>query len=141
MLSCLLHYLAFRPYLDLEQMTWYLYNVFGILVSRSTVSRALKRLKWSRKVARKVARQRNNRLRTYFWWQLETLKYTDDMIVAIDESACDRRCGQRKYAWAPIGQTPAMVKDFGRGKRKQILPALTTEGILTYEVFEGNTDQ
>lgn len=65
---------------------------FGILVSTATVSRELKRIKWSRKIASKKATEQSSALRRVFQAQCQQ-NYTAEQIVAVNESACNERTG------------------------------------------------
>lgn len=55
----LLGYLEQRPTAYLDEMCWFLFDEFDISVSEATVCRALQRLGWSRKYAKRIAAQRN----------------------------------------------------------------------------------
>ena len=59
----LLVYLDQRPTSYLDEMCWFLYDEFDVLVRESTVSRTLKQMAWNRKIAIRIAQQRNESLR------------------------------------------------------------------------------
>ena len=42
--------------------------------------------------------------------------------------------------WSPRGVTPIQVEPFRRGKRHQILPAYSQDGVVLAKVFQGSTD-
>jgi hypothetical protein len=61
-------------------------------------------------------------------------------LIHIDESGCNLHDGRRSKGWSPRGVTPKQVGQLQRGKRHQILPAYTQEGVIHARVFEGSTD-
>jgi hypothetical protein len=67
--------------------------------------------------------------------------YTRNQLIFLDESAKDERSLSRLYGYSPRN-TPAQKKVvFIRGKRYTILPALTLDGIVAVDVFEGSCDK
>ena len=67
--------------------------------------------------------------------------YTQNQLIFLDESAKDERSLSRLYGYSPRN-TPAQKKVvFVRGKRYTILPALTMEGFVAVNVFEGSCDK
>lgn len=52
-----------KPLAYQNEMAWFLFDEFEIIVDRSTVSRTLQRCRWSRKAAKRQAAQRNEVLR------------------------------------------------------------------------------
>ena len=88
----LLQFLECRPSAYLDEMIYFLYDEYDLVVSAPTVWRALKRIGWSRKQQRKLAAQRNQRLRTH--WLLNILpQYRPDQLIFLDESAACERTG------------------------------------------------
>jgi uncharacterized membrane protein len=73
-------------------------------VSISVIYRELQSMEWSRKVATKKAAEQSDALRRVFQARVQ-LNYTVEQVIAIDESACNERTGDRKYGWSPIGQS------------------------------------
>lgn len=62
-LAALCELLIEKPELYLDKMGDFLYDEFNVLVSRYTISRALRSHDWSKKVARRIAQKRNPNLR------------------------------------------------------------------------------
>jgi len=62
-------------------------------------------------------------------------------IVCVDESGVDRRTGTQRHGWTPADQNPVACSRLERGKRFQLLPALTIDGILDAFVFKGHADK
>jgi transposase len=89
----LLGYLSERPSAYLDEMAYFLLDELDVPVSLATVQRTLKRSRWSRKVQRKIAAQRNGVLRNH--WLLSVLpKYEPEQLIFLDESAACERTGR-----------------------------------------------
>jgi hypothetical protein len=138
MLDALREHLLEKPGLYQDEMVVFLHDEFGVLVDASTISVALKKARWTKKVIRQVAQQRNKDLRDFYMHQVSEFKSYH--LVFVDESGCDKRIGFRRTGWSPLGVTPVQVARFRRDRRYQILPAYSQEGILNSRVFQGTTD-
>jgi len=67
--------------------------------------------------------------------------YTRNQLIFLDESAKDKRSLSRLYGYS-LRNTPAQKKEvFVRGKRYTILLALTMEGLIAIDIFEGSCDK
>ena len=129
--------LAREPCITQEEMAAFLRREFEVDISRATIGRLVSAADWSRKVTRTVAQERNADLRDAYIYERSC--YHSFQFVFIDESGCDRSIGTRRHGYAPKGITPVQVKRFHRGKRFQILPAYTQDGVIYSEVYEGST--
>lgn len=138
MLKALHEHLRAKPGLCQDEMVVFLYDEFGILLSISSISRALKDIGWSKKVTQHVAQERNADLRDYYVHNLS--EFRSYHLVYVDESGCDKRIGFRRTGWSPLGVTTVQVTRFHRDRRYQILPAYAQDGILLSPVFRGSTD-
>jgi hypothetical protein len=114
----------------------WLLNEFGIEASVSLVFRELKKMQRSCKVANKKAAVQSDALRRVFQATLQQ-NHTADHLVAIDESACNERIGDRKYGWGPIGRSVELEYSLKRSKRWSLLPAMTVDGNLANHVLQG----
>lgn len=122
-------------------MQWWLLENFDLFISQSTISRALKDIKWRSKKNGLVATQRDHLVRGN--WIVRTREYRANQFVFIDESDVDKRDGLQRRGWAPKGIKPKKLVPGGgkdRGVRHQVLPALTIKGILGLSVYKGATD-
>jgi hypothetical protein len=70
MLEALLDPLREKSYLHLDEMVIFLWDTFDELLSTSTISRSLKRAGWSKKVARRIAKEQNADLRDMYIYDL-----------------------------------------------------------------------
>ena len=59
------------------------------------------------------------------------------MMMFIDEAARNRRTSQRSRGWALYGKECVQRRVFVRGERYSILPILTLDGIITYDIIPG----
>ena len=109
-----------------------------ITISRFTIGRELKRRNWTKKVTQNVAKEQDQDLRDDYIERRS--HYKPEQMIFIDESGSDRGIAIPGRGYAPKGVTPVQVKRFHRGRRVQILPAYTVDGIIYSEVYEENTD-
>jgi len=94
-----------KPTAYLDEVIWWLNDVFDLQIDISTLSRHLHRIGWTRKVAVKVALKRSESQRQWFK-QTVMSQYEDYELIFIDESAAQERTGDRRYSWSPLGETP-----------------------------------
>lgn len=126
-----------NPGLYLDELHFKLGSVRNVHVSISVISRALVELQLTRKKITKTAAERDEQLRTI--WEADMAQYLDpDVFVALDESAVDNRTVQRSHGRSAAGTPCVQRTTFIRGTRYSILPALTTEGIVALDIFEGS---
>ncbi len=112
---------------------------FDKAVSLSTISRTLNNtMRWSKKLNRRRAKEQRADLRDFYMYKIAN--YSSWQLIFIDESGCDMLTGLRRKGWSPRGVAPVQVTKFHRGKRYQILPAYTQDGVLVARVFQGTTD-
>jgi transposase len=131
----LLEFVAGRPDAYLDEMAEFLYDEFDVKVSLVTVWRALAEARWSRKMASKAARERNETLRRVFQARIQA--YRSDQVICLDESACNERTGDRKYGWSPVNNPVQLEYSAKRSERWSLLPALTEDGYLAHTIFQG----
>ena len=90
--TALLEYLQQRPTAYIDEMAYFLLDEFGLSVGEATIYRTLRRLRWSRKIGRKVAAQRNEELRSR-WLVTKLPQWRANQLVFLDESAACERTG------------------------------------------------
>lgn len=78
----------------LEEITLFMWEQFGVQITNSTLSRLLKRLGWSYKVAKTVNPQRSKPLRAA--WRVKRLGWSNNRLVFLDETAACERTGDRR---------------------------------------------
>ena len=67
--------------------------------------------------------------------------YTSNQLIFLDESAKDERSLSRLYGYSPRNTRACKKVVFVHGKHYTILPALTLDGIIAVDVFEGACDR
>jgi len=67
--------------------------------------------------------------------------YTSNQLIFLDESAKDERSLSRLYGYSPRNTRAHKKVVFIRGKRYTILPALTLDGFVAVDIFEGSCDR
>jgi transposase len=139
MVAALHDQLALKSTMRLADMVIFLKNDFDVKVTPSSIQRALKKHgKWTEKATQNIAQERNPDLRDDFIRDLSFFRL--NQLVIIDESGADRGIGTQRKGWAPRGKRPRQVKRFHRGRRFQILPAYTQDGVIHFMVYERSTD-
>ena len=138
MLDALCEHLLEKPGLYQSEMILFLMDKFDVLVTASSIGRALRSKGWTKKQIRRIANGRNANLRDNYLYQISSL--SPEQFVFVDESGCDKRIGFRRTGWSPIGTTPVQIARFQREQRYQILPAYTVYGVIFSRIFQGTTD-
>jgi hypothetical protein len=88
----------------------------------------------------KAALERNEIIRAHYLGIIGE-HYTSNQLIFLDESAKDERSLSRLYGYSPRNVRAHKKVVFVRGKRYTILPALTLEGFVAVDVFEGSCDK
>lgn len=108
----LLEYLEQRPMSYLDKMALFLLDEYGLIVDETTVWRALHRLGWTRKIQRKVARERNQTLRNA--WFVKLGGWRADQLIFLDESAACERTGEVLYIFQLFCSTADLIANLTR---------------------------
>ena len=64
--------------------------------------------------------------------------WTADQLVFFNKSASNKRTGNRKFKWAPIGKECKVSCLFKKLERWSILPALLVNRYLSYLIYQGS---
>lgn len=137
-LSFIRSMLQSRSMLYLDELQSLLLERRGTRVSIPTLSRTLHRLRISKKRVSARAIERNEQERAAYMNRIAELAPDPEMLMFTDESAKDERTSARVMGWSPIGDQCVSRRVFVRGKRMSILPLLTLDGIVTYDIIEGS---
>ena len=111
-----------------DEIVFWLWCERGVLVSRSTVSRILKRRNWTQKELRCISLARSEELRTGY--REEMRRYVVQDFVFLDESIFNEKTGWRYRAYWPIGHDIRYPADIRRGCTWSICAAMTIDGWL-----------
>jgi transposase len=125
-----------NPTLYVDEIQQQLFEVRDVDVSIATIFRALRRLAITHKHIAKEASERDELVRAT--WQAEYGDIPREAFVWLDESSVDDRTNQRRNGWALLGRACVRRDTFIRGQRFSVLPALTVDGIIALDIFEGS---
>lgn len=92
------------PWFYQDEISEFLFEAFGITVTQSTICKALKRIKITRKKMRVNAVQRNPEL--CMDWRDQLQFYTPEQLLFVDECGSNERTGNRQYGYAKAGIKP-----------------------------------
>lgn len=109
-------------------MVWWLFYERGVIVSQSTVSRLLKRRKWTRKNLTRISRNRSEALRDAY--KADIAKFDAEALIFLDESIFNEKTSWRHRAYAPIGHEARYSADLRRGETWSICAAMSTTSWL-----------
>ena len=129
--------LTANPSIYLDELQKRLYDTRDLDISIATLLCTLKSAQISWKSLTKASVERDEELCSM--WEIAMAEYTNpDVFVSLDESAINNRTVQRSHEWSPVGQPCVHRMTFPHGQRYSILPALTTDGIIVLQIFEGS---
>jgi transposase len=129
--------LTANPSIFLDELQKRLYDSRNLDISLATISRAQRSAQYSRKYITKASAERDAELRSV--WEIAMAEYTNpDVFIFLDESAVDNKTVHRSHGWSQVGRPCVRRMTFLRGKRYSVLPALTMDGIIALEIFEGS---
>nr|POF13514.1 hypothetical protein CFP56_02537 [Quercus suber] len=124
----MLSFLEDRPDAYQDEIALALSDQFDIVVSDYVVQRALKKRRWSKKVAKRRVLESTAPMRAL--WQTKRANWAPEQLVFIDESGANERTGWRKRGWSPKGVGCSSLSGTKRSERWSILPAMTINGWL-----------
>jgi transposase len=130
---------SLQPGLYLDEIRDKLLEVREVDISLATISCTLSRISFTKKSISKEALERNEHLRAV--WQGVMGKFEPHQLVFIDESGVDDQTNVRRNGWAMMGQACVRRTSFLRGTKYSVLPALSINGILTLDIFEGSVNR
>ena len=105
----LIAYLEEQPWVMQKEMIWYIWEEWDINVHQFTISRILKRRRWSNKKGQRVEVRQNDELRLN--WIADMLRLTAEQPVFVNESLFNETTGWRHQAYAFVDQ-PARYQVF-----------------------------
>lgn len=130
------HLLQREPTIYLDEIQQKFQEDRAIYPSIATIQREIKRLGITRKTISKEALERNDLLRAI--WEGNMAQYDDpELFVFLDESAVNNLSTQRFAGWSTCGTPCVRRATFLRGAHYSVLPALTLDGIVALDIFEG----
>ena len=130
--------LSEEPTMYLDELQDELHTRRGTDVSIPTLLHLLRRLHFSRKAISIHALERNDLERSIYMNQFADLVSDPAMCMFIDEAARNKKNPSRKMGWSLKGLRAAQRQCFVRGQRFSILPVLTLDGIVAYDIYPGS---
>jgi transposase len=127
-----------NPSIYLDEIQTNLLHHRQVRISTSTLSRSLQRQSYSLKSISNQALERNDLLRAAFMNRIGAEAPDMEMVIFIDESAKDDRTDGRRTGWSLIGSRCVQRRRFLRGHRYSILPALSLDGIIAFDIIQGS---
>jgi transposase len=127
-----------RHTIYLDEIQHELYQYREIHVSVPTLCRTLHRLALTRKVVSAYALERDDLIRSAFMNTIADEVPDPRMLMFVDEAARNQKTSQWLKGWALLGKKCVQRRFFVRGERFSILPILTLDGIITYDVISGS---
>jgi transposase len=128
-----------NPAMYLDELQEQLFAARDKDVSLATISRAIRNLGMTHKSISKTAAERDELLRAT--WQAAYGDIPAEYFVWLDESSVDDRTNQRTRGWADVGRACVRRATFIRGQRYSVLPALSSDGIIALDIFEGSVNK
>ena len=129
-----LNYLKNRSHVYLNEMTWFLFDEFEIVVNEITINRVLKRLNWNRKKIIKQAAQRNEILRNN--WMTRLKKWTVDQLIFLNKSAACEQTDDRKYEWTFLKIKSVQIQKLKRFKQWFILSVFIVNEYIVWKIHQ-----
>lgn len=126
--ALLIDFLVRNPTSNQTEMAWFMWEECGVSVTQSTVSRVLKRVKWTKKKARRQAQALSLDLRRGYLSEMACIRA--EQMVFLDESMFNETTGWRLTAWAPLGEAARYLGDLNRGHAWSFLAAYSSQGYL-----------
>ncbi len=124
----LIAYLEEQSWAMQKEMIWYIWEEWGINVHQFTISRILKRRRWSNKKRQRVSVRQNDELRLN--WVADLLRLTAEQLVFVDETLFNETTGWRHQAYAPVGEPARYQASRTRGHCWSVLPTYTIDDYL-----------
>lgn len=103
-----------------------------------TLLRTLQHLHYSHKGVSVRALERDDLRRSAFMNKIADEVTNPDMLMFVDEAARNKRTSGRPKGWSLVGKRCVQRRCFGRGERFSILPILSLDGIITYDIIPGS---
>ena len=126
-----------NPLMYLDELQHKLVIACNVHVSITTISHTLLCMGLTQKAVSWHASEWNDSVQVL--WELQMAQYTDPSIfIFLDESAVNGLTGLQANGWSPSNIPAVERSTFHQGICHSILPALTSQGMIALEIFEGS---
>ena len=112
-----------------DEMVYWLWNEHEVLVNQSTISRLLRKNRWSKKELRRISLNHSEMLRQQYCDEMS--QFTTNDLVFLDEFIFNKKTGWRYRAYALIGEEARYDANVRRGATWNIIAAMTINGWLS----------
>ena len=130
--------LKHRRSIYLDEIQDHLSQERGVSISIPTLLRTLRRQHYSHKGVSARALERDDILRAAFMNRIADEVTDPNMLMFVDEAARNKKTSARSTGWSLVGERCIQRRCFGRGQRFSILPILTLDGVITYDIIPGS---
>src|SRR6266849_8800988 len=139
-LKLIVAFLNQRYCIYLNELQAELYNICSTFLSQPTLMRTLHQLHYSHKCVTTRALERDDLMHSAFMNRIADEVPNPDMLIFIDEAARNRRASAQAKGWSLVGRRCVQRQHFIHGQRFSILPILTLDGIITYDIIPGSVN-
>ena len=117
-----------------------LYSICDILLSQTTLLHTLSQLHYFHKIITVQAWKRDNLMHSTFINRVANEVPNPDILIFIDKAVHNRRALGQAKGWSLVGRRCVQRRHFICRQRFSILPILTLDGIITYDIIPGSVD-
>lgn len=128
-----------KPKIFLDELQEQLLEVRNADVSIATISCSLHNWEITNKAVSSSAIEHSERLHAI--WQAAYGDIPAKYCVWLDEASVNNKSYHRQNGWSTIGCAAICRTTFICGQRYSVLPALTSEGIIALDIFEGSVNK
>jgi len=133
------HFLEDQPWSYQNEMLYYLFDDWDIIVALFTLFNALKIMKINRKCLKREALKRSQKCRNLYF--LDVSQFTHEMLVFLNESAVNEHTMHRKRDWTLYDISSRIIWPVKRSERWSILLIYCSDDILIRHIHQRNISE
>ena len=131
-------HLKCRHCMYLNEIQLELYQWWGTKVSITTLLWTLHHLHYSHKSVSACALERDDLLQSAFMNRIADEVPNPNMLIFVDKAARNHKTSARMSGWSLVGKRCVQRRCFVLEERFSILPILTLDSIVTYDIVSGS---
>ena len=128
------HFIEGQSWSYQNEMLYYLFDDWDLIVALSTLFNALKIMKINRKCLKREALKRLQKCRNLYF--LDVSQFTHEMLVFLNESAVNEHTMHRKRGWALYDISSRIIRPVKRSERWSILSIYCSDDILIRHIHQ-----
>ncbi len=128
------HFLEDQSWSYLNEMLYYLFNDWDIIVALLILFNALKIMKINRKCLKRKTLKRSQKCRNLYF--LDVSQFTHEMLVFLNESAVNKHTMHRKHDWVLYDISSRIIWSVKRSERWSILLIYCSDDILIKHIHQ-----